>query len=160
MSIMAKLDEMADERRFPNNLRVYWNKKRGSRSFPAEQDIDPDDLGLSWEYCFLVQVRDILNVQDYNYTYLGEGIIRAYRGEIFDEHNESMIGPNAHALGKSFRKVMETKAPMMEDGEFTSLMGRRIKYRQCMLPVGDSDDAVEAIFGGISFTWQDEAAGI
>lgn len=160
MGVMAKLDETADERRFPNNLRVYWNKKRGAKPFPFEQEIDPDELGPTWDYCFLVQVRDILNVQDYNYTYLGEGIIRAYRGDIFDQHNESMIGPNAHALSKSFRRVMETRAPILEDGEFVALTGKRVKYRQCMLPLGNEQGEVDAIFGGLSFTWEDEAGGI
>jgi hypothetical protein len=139
------------ERRFPMVLVRHWDRWRADRPFPSEQALDPDVLGEKWRYCFLVQVRDILNVRDYNYTYLGEGIIRAYQDGEVDGEYATMVGMNASKLTHSFTRVMETRAPVLEEGEFYTLKGRRVRYRQCMLPLGEDGQAVDAIFGGISF---------
>ncbi|MBN8543840.1 MAG: PAS domain-containing protein [Alphaproteobacteria bacterium] len=147
-----------DERRLTQRLYRYWQEKSAGRPFPAENDIDPDELGADWENCFLVQVRDIVNVTDYNYTFLGANIMEAYRGNLKDQHNEFMVGPNAHKVSKSFGRVLTTRAPVMEEGELVTLSGHMIKYRQCMLPLGTADGVVEAVFGGLSFKYFDPEA--
>jgi hypothetical protein len=151
---MAKVNYQSfEERRLTQRLYRYWQEKSAGRPFPCENDIDPDELGEDWENCFLVQVRDIVNVQDYNYTYLGPKIMEAYRGHLKDEHNEFMVGPNAHSVSKSFGRVLASRAPVMEEGELTTLSGHKIKYRQCMLPIGTEDGVVEAVFGGLTFKY-------
>ena len=139
-----------DKRRLTQRLLDYWNEKRGDRAMPEENDIDPDELATDWDYCFLLQARDIFNIQDYNFTYLGTGITQAYFDNLFDEHNEFLIGPNAYHLSNHFDKVLQTKAPVMDEGEFCTLQGRCIRYRQVLLPLGDVQGSITAIFGGMS----------
>ena len=143
------------ERRLTDRLLRYWREHSTGKPFPSEHDLDPDALARDWEHCFLVQVRDITHVQDYNYTYLGARIIEAYRGGLHDEHNAFMIGPNASMVNKSFGRVMITRAPVIEEGELVTFSGRIVKYRQCMLPIGTEAGVLEAIFGGLSFKFFD-----
>ncbi len=140
-----------DERRLTLRLLRYWHELRGVRAMPEENDIDPDELGGDWGFCFLLQSRDIANIQDYNFTYLGDNIRNAYFDNTIDEHNEFLVGPNAYRLGTHFSRVVETAAPVIDEGEFITLHGRRVLYRQALLPLGNADKGVEAIFGGMNY---------
>lgn len=139
------------ERRLSVRLLRYWNELRGIRSMPEESELDPDVLGDDWGFCFLLQSRDIANIQDYNFTYLGDAILAAYCDEDMDAHNQFLIGPNAYRLGSHFDRVLETFAPVLDEGEFLSMHGRRVLYRQVLLPIGNDDKGVEAIFGGMNY---------
>ena len=139
------------ERRLGIRLLRYWNEKRGAQPFAVENDIDPDELGADWEYCFLLQSRDVANIQDYNFTYLGQKIMTAYFDKGIDAHNEFMVGPNAFRLSKHFTQVLENKEPVMDEGEFETVSGRRVLYRQVLLPLGAEGKGIEAIFGGMNY---------
>ena len=139
------------ERRLSLRLLRYWQEKRGIRALAVESDIDPEELGADWDYCFLLQARDVANIQDYNFTYLGQKIMGAYFDKAIDEHNQFMVGPNAFRLSGHFSRVLESKAPVVDEGEFQTLHGRRVLYRQVLLPLGESPDEVEAIFGAMNY---------
>ena len=139
------------ERRLTVRLLRYWNELRGIRPMPHENDIDPDELGEDWDRCFLMQVRDIANVQDYNFTYLGKRILRAYRDGALDEYNSHLVGPNANCLSKHFLHVIDREAPVYDEGELHTLNGRRLLFRQLLLPLGDENKGVESIFGGVNY---------
>jgi hypothetical protein len=62
-----------------------------------------------------------------------------------------MVGPNAFRLSKHFVRVLESRAPVLDEGEFDTVQGRRVLYRQVLLPLGDEDKPVEAIFGGMNY---------
>jgi hypothetical protein len=129
----------------------YWQEKRGLRVLPLENDIDPEELGADWDFCFLLQSRDVANIEDYNFTYLGNKIMKAYFDKRIDEHNQFMVGPNAFRLSKHFMQVLETKQPVLDEGEFVTVQGRRVLYRQVLLPLGSLDKGIEAIFGGMNY---------
>lgn len=139
------------ERRLTLRLLRYWQELRGIRPMAEEPDIDPDILGEDWGFCFLLQSRDVANTQDYNFTYLGERILGAYFDREIDEHNELLVGPNAYRLGSHFARVIDTAAPVIDEGEFLTLQGRRVLFRQVLLPLGAPDKGVESIFGGMNY---------
>ena len=150
---------MGSERRINLLLLKYWERLRAGRAFPSENEIDPDapELAEIWENCFVLQLRDLLNVKDYNYTYLGEEIIRAYAdGSELHEENGHIISPNASQLSSHFEEVVFTRRPVVNDGEFKAISGRIVRYRQCLLPIGDEDGRVHAILGGMRFKLFDE----
>lgn len=140
-----------DERRLGLRLLRYWQEKCGERRMPEENDIDPDELGEDWDYCFLLQSRDVTNVQDYNFTYLGPKIMGAYFDKAIDEHNQFMIGPNAYRLSTHFDQVIATQAPVLDEGELFTLHGRKVLYRQILLPLGTAEAGVQAIFGAMNY---------
>lgn len=139
------------ERRLTLRLLRYWQDLRGMRNMPEEPEIDPDALGPDWGFCFLLQSRDVANTQDYNFTYLGDRIMGAYFDREIDEHNEFLVGPNAYRLGTHFARVLETAAPVIDEGEFLTLQARRVLFRQVLLPLGTDETSVEAIFGGMNY---------
>lgn len=137
------------ERRITLKLIAYWEKLRKGRLMPVEDDIDPDYLKDLWDYCFLIHVKD-LDKPDYNYTYLGDAIKRAYQGELSGENNSNVASPNAKELAISYEKVIRTCAPLLDEGEFVNMHNDMVKYRQCLLPLGENGN-VDAIFGGMRF---------
>ena len=139
------------ERRLGLRLLRYWNEKRGQRAMPVENDIDPEELSTDWDFCFLLQARDVANIQDYNFTYLGENIMKAYFDKSLDAHNQFMVGPNAFRLSTHFSRVLDSKEPVMDEGEFATVQGRKVLYRQVLLPLGQEDDSVDAIFGAMNY---------
>lgn len=153
MSAPVKTDTYPyGERRLGLRLLRYWNEKRGMRAMPEENDIDPEELGTDWDFCFLLQSRDVANIQDYNFTYLGTKIMNAYFDKAIDEHNQFMVGPNAYRLSNHFAQVLETRAPVLDEGEFTTVQARTVLYRQVLLPLGSGDnESVVAIFGGMNY---------
>ncbi len=141
-----------EERRYNYRLIRYWNELRGDRLFPSENEIDPEELGEEiWRNCYVIQVRDIEMVEDYNYTYLGEAINEAYQCGMLDAHNTHIISPNARQLAHGFNQVIESKKPLIQNSSFQAADGHTVHYRQSMLPIGNSDDKVEAILGGMFF---------
>lgn len=137
------------ERRLTLRLISYWERVRADKVMPSENDIDPEELADLWDYCFLVQVRDLAK-NDYNYTYLGSAIVEAYRAGLSREDPSGIVAPNANKLAHNYARVINEKKPVLEEGEFYNLHGDLVKYRQCLLPLGYTEK-VDAIFGGMRF---------
>ncbi len=138
------------ERRLTARLLVYWNDLGRGALMPKEDDIDPNILGDLWPKCFLIQTFDIKHRQDMNFTYLGQEIIDAYQDGMMSEGQHVLISPQASKLVPSFRQVIEAVTPIVAEGEFLAQSGRMVRYRQCMMPLGEGNE-VQAIFGGMSF---------
>ncbi len=137
-----------EERRVNLLLLEYWETIRGDRPFPHENDIDPEAIASMWDNCFLIQVRDIENVEDYNYTYLGNNIRKAYNEDGISEDNGCVVSPNANRLSHSFKTVLEMKRPLITEGEFENAQGVMVSYRQALLPLG-TEGVVESILGAM-----------
>lgn len=137
------------ERRITLRLLGYWEKLRGERMMPTEQDIDPDDLDDLWDNCMLVHTSDI-EKSDYNYTYMGEALKDIYKEGVSDTEQGALSALNAGALKSGCQKVIDTKKPLIDEGEFANLHNEIVKYRLCLLPLGEADD-VQAVFGGMRF---------
>ncbi len=137
------------ERRITLRLLSYWEKIRDTREMPTENDINPDDIGDLWDYCFLIHVAD-LSKPDYSYIYLGDAIIAAYQEGLSEADPGGVVSLRPSKLAKSYHKVIATGKPAIEEGEFPNLAGHTVKYRQCLLPLGEYGK-VDAIFGGMRF---------
>lgn len=137
------------ERRITLRLLAYWERLRGGRAMPTEQDIDPDDIADLWDECFLIHTQD-LNKPDYGYTYLGDRIRAAYDGGLSEKDPVLLLSPNAAHMSESYQKVLASGKPLIDEGEFTNIRGQVIKYRQCMLPLGEGSK-IQAIFGGMRY---------
>jgi hypothetical protein len=139
------------ERRITQRVYLYWESLCRGRVMPDEADIDPDMLGEDWPHCFLLQTRDIEHIEQFNFTYLGEGITAAYTHAGIDPNNLFLVGPNAFCLAPQFSQVIASRQPLVESNHFFADDGRKILYRQCLLPIGRKPKKVEAIFGAMLF---------
>ncbi len=136
------------ERRTSVILLQHWNELRDERLFPHEDELDTDHLSPIWEHCFLLQVRDVEQVEDYNFTYIGPKLVKAYADGVLDMDNGQMVSPQATALAEKFRNVITSCDPLLEEGEYTNAHGELVKFRQAMLPLGTEDGRVLSVLGG------------
>lgn len=141
-------------RRITETLLRYWLQLRRGRYFPSEQDVNPEDIGSLWDNCFLVHIssKPTENQDYYKYTYLGGNLIHVYDGDITEEGVcKSLVSPFTKKVSEKFDEVFETKRPVYDESEFTNSNNIIIKYRQILLPLGDNDDNVNYILGGMKW---------
>ncbi len=140
------------ERRLTDQLFGYWDKVRGGRSFPSEQEIDLADIKDIWDHCFLIQLKKSGETVDYRYIYIGESIKEAYGDDLTGQSVYSkLVSAEAAAVVSKFHKVLDTLSPVFDESEFVNLQGNTIKYRQCLLPLGAREGVVDYILGGMSW---------
>jgi len=139
----------AKERRITLRLLAYWEKARAGKEMPSEQDIDPEHIQDLWDHCFLIHIKD-LQKEGYYYTYLGDQIKKAYQGGLSEADTGGLISPNATKLADCCAEVRMTRKPLVDEGEFTNAHGDQVKYRQCLLPLGEGGE-VQAVFGGMRY---------
>jgi hypothetical protein len=129
----------------------HWNKIKGDRKFPHEDSLDMDYLECIWDNCFFIQVRDISLKHDYNYTYFGKNITRAYGQDLNGVSVTNFVSPHADHLSNMYDLVINTRSIVIEESEFKNINGDTVKYRQCLVPLGPTDDKVHSILGGMTF---------
>lgn len=139
------------ERRTSLVLIQYWNELRAERDFPHEDEINPDRLEEVWERCFLVQVRDIEQVTDYNYTYFGPALLEQYDNGTLDAQNGLMVAPDASRLAHRYCEVMESREPVLDENRYVNTAGKTVLFRQAFMPLGRAGKGVESILGGAWF---------
>ncbi len=138
--------------RINEHLLEYWSAKKGTRPFPTEGDIDPEEIADIWTACFLVRADDAGRTT-YQYTYLGAALIEAYGDDLTNQDIcEKLVNPNSMSLVHKFDEVCKTKQPVEEESEFTNSKGMLIKFRSCMVPLGkDNSNNVAFILGGMKW---------
>lgn len=137
------------ERRLSLRLFSYWERLRGDRSMPREDEIEPDGLQDLWEDSFLLRVEDIKK-QNYRYSYLGDNLRNAYIAGLSEVDMENLPVFDASQFSAEILKVISTVRPCITEAEFTNDAGYVIKYRQCLLPLGRAGK-VEGILGGMRY---------
>jgi hypothetical protein len=142
------LNDDGMERRTSVILLQHWNELRDDRPFPHEDELDTDHLHEVWEHCFLLQVRDVEHVEDYNFTYIGPKLVKAYADGVLDMDNGMMVSPQATMLADKFREVITSQDPLLEEGEYVNQAGELVRFRQAMLPLGTEEGKVLSILGG------------
>lgn len=139
-------------RRSPEILIAHWDRLRGERQFPSEEDLNMealDDLGF-WEDCFIIQTRDIAQQKDYNYTYIGSHITKAYGEDLNGVSVYSFTSPQADNLALKYEEVLETRVPVIDEGDFMNAKNIRVRYRQCLVPLG-RDNTIDTILGAMRY---------
>lgn len=153
----SESDRLVVERRITQRIYQYWESICRGRSMPEESDLDPEALGDDWPHCFLLQTRDINHIEQFNFTYIGEGILRAYQHASLDANNLFLVGPNAFHLAPHFLHVVTTGTPLIDHNHFYTDTGQRVLFRQVLLPIG-KDGKVESVFGGMLFKLDNSSA--
>lgn len=141
--------DRAKDRRKTERLFAYWQRLRDSRPFPAPEEIECDQIGGLWPYCFLLPVQNIDNL---GFSYLGCRI----------SGGQGVAAPQANAGPKEVARVFDSvrilskevrdrAVPARDSGAFDNRWGDEIKYRTIMLPVGETPPTVDHIFGLVSY---------
>lgn len=133
-------------------LQNYWRTLRGTRAFPSENTFDPDAITDIWPSCFLVSIDDVTRRLGYRYSYLGDHLIEAY-GDDLRNHDvvKKLLSTHDTSTARRFDEVTQGRKPVFDEGMFINLRQHPIKYRACLLPLGETDDAVSHIIGCMSW---------
>ncbi len=137
-------------KRLHERLLAYWQELRGNRAFPKEHDINPDDLEDVWDSCFLLQVIGKGADMRFRYSYLGSALIEAYGNDLTDQDVcATLIDPTTPNMIKKSAEVVKQRVQMVDESEFVNSLGMRIKYRSCLLPLGEKPNEVNYILGAM-----------
>lgn len=140
-----------DGRRITEVLLSYWTELKGDRLFPTASEISPKALEDIWDSCFMLKLIDDPEEEDeYKYTYLGSSIIAAYGDNLTGANvYTSLMSPSSGRITDFFDRVVYSKKPLIEESEFLNIQNVIIRYRQCVLPLGDTNDKVDHLLGGM-----------
>jgi hypothetical protein len=137
------------ECRITLRMLAYWEKLRGDRLMPTVSEFKSEDIQDRWGSCFLLPLVDGKLPDHYN-TYIGKDILNAYNQGLSEYDDNRLISADISTFILNHRKVIQECKPLLEEGEFRNILLGTIKYRQCLLPLGQ-DGKVEAIVGGMHF---------
>lgn len=140
-------------RRLPDLLTHYWDGIKGSRALPNENDVHTEALEKlgCWKDCFLIHVREIAKEKDYTYHYLGPSIITAYGEDLTGVSIRSFTSQDAPNLEEKYFEVIATVRPVINEGEFENARNMMVRYRQCLVPLGNEEGKVQAILGAMRY---------
>jgi hypothetical protein len=126
----------------------YWRLLRGSRPFPAREDVKPRDITVALSNMVLATVIDGGN--DFILRIVGDNVVRAYRAPLINRRMSEIRAdlPNsAKRWHELYRQVFETKTPVGVRG----IVGHDapevtfIESEVVALPLGASADCVDHI---------------
>jgi hypothetical protein len=137
---------MADYVRLTDILRSYWDGLEKVNGIPREADIDAAVLEQVWADCYLTQV---LNGAPYQYDYLGETLIKAYGDDTMQGEVRSLVYPSIGRVSEKFADAIKGGVPLVDGGEFINDHNMLIKFRQLILPFGDSTGKITHLLGGM-----------
>ncbi len=139
-------------KRIHERLKEYWDKIRGDRKYPGENEIRPHDIGDIWDSCFLIHVDNDAMEKGFKYAYLGLSLIEAY-GDDLTGHEicDHIVSPGSELMVQEFHKVVDSGEPVVDENSFTNSKNMLVKYRSIMLPLGSSPEKVEYIIGGMKW---------
>jgi hypothetical protein len=125
--------------RYHELLLGYWNRLRGDRAFPRENEINPEAIADIWSYCFLISVDEVTSRLGYRYSYLGKDLVAAYGDEVnFPEITSRLLSSTGSSMMQKLNDVLQRRQPVVDESEFTNIQNVKVKYRSCMLPLGDN----------------------
>lgn len=133
--------------RITNILMKHWGNIRGTRVLPAESELDPAILEGILDNCFLIRAEGIMEGK-YHYKYLGKNIMNAYGSDLTKRQGNEKENPLTYK--KKIEQVLESKLPIIDEGEFVNIQGHIVKYRLCLVPLG-TGETVESVLGGMRF---------
>jgi len=102
---------MSSERRITRRIIDYWQEIGAQKDMPDESQIDSDMLGNDWRHCFLLQTRDLRHIEQFNFTYLGEGIPDAYKPRVLRRIISALSAPRRSIWRHIFSTLRITRNP-------------------------------------------------
>lgn len=140
---------MSIERRISHRLVNYWQQIKGDRLLPSVSDIDYEDIQDMWSDCFLIGINDSKNGMEIAtlYDYIGEAVSPLFIQETGKP--SYLVTLPYDKLVRIYREMCMTNLPVVEDVDEYHYAGHSLKFRQCLLPLGEK--SITSIFGGMRY---------
>jgi len=143
--------------KIPLQRRVYdfWLELKGERPWPSIKNLQGDKVSAFRPQSFLMDVRDVKNP---TILYVGESFEGCSGGR-----PEKGIGLLSLGDASFFKQVCVRYTDVLTDkdlvnfeGVFVDSQSRGMAYYGCLLPMSDSDTAIDYIYGVIG--WSDDTS--
>lgn len=142
------------ERRITEQLILHWHQCRNGNEYPTLKDIDLPSLEHLWDDCLLVKIEDMeQNPSTYFFEHIGKNVL-AISG-VIEDMERSLLYIKEH-LSSKYHFVFEQKRPHVEESELYDLKDNLVKYRQILLPIGNSGEEITYILIGLRHKIFDE----
>ncbi|HYM02503.1 MAG TPA: PAS domain-containing protein [Stellaceae bacterium] len=142
-----------DDARF-EEIRAYWNNKRGVRPMPARADIDPLELKSHLGDLLLIDVFPDLS--DFRFRLLGTNITATYgrdnTGRTVREIYETSDPETFTSLSTLYRVVATARVPVRAGFSLRAVNKAFIKFDSLYLPLSSDGVAVDMILCETHFT--------
>ncbi|HUC64070.1 MAG TPA: PAS domain-containing protein [Stellaceae bacterium] len=130
-------------------LYVYWEQRRGERSFPARRDLDPLDFRSALGHIALIDV--VYDPLRFRFRLHGTDLVRRagydMTGKMVEELPNST---NRATLIERCRALVETRQPM-RIADKRPLGTRLYGYEAVWLPLGENGLTVTMLMGGLVY---------
>lgn len=131
------------ERRLNRRLFDYWQRKCRAGGLPCPSTIDAAELGGDWDYCFLLDARDLPDFA--NFIHLGQKL--APFSGVYLSGKEDWFRTVLDKTTQQVPRALQSRKPVLCDDELTLFDGRRLLFRTVLLPLSEDGTAVTHLLG-------------
>ncbi len=122
----------------------YWDEKRGHRSAPSREDIDPAQMVEFLSNVFLIDVEE--EPRRYRVRLMGTALDHWYGRDLTGCHVDEITDQVLAALDE----LVTTWEPWLVSGEYVKKSDRAIVYELLALPMSSDGATVNMILGGVA----------
>jgi hypothetical protein len=110
----------------------YWTERRGQRSMPAREDIDPVDIPSILPHLQLVEPVD----GRFRFRLAGTAIVTAYGAEMTGKYVDDVFpGERGEFAIRSLQLVQDTGRPLFASNKYTTSQDAHVIATRIMLPL-------------------------
>jgi hypothetical protein len=138
----------AREMRLTMRVLGHWREAAGDRRYPRRADLNPARLGDDWQNCLLIAIDPV--AEKSSFLYVGQNLRPqgvAYEGRRLGDCAEDTV---LHRATTYLSRVLAKRVPISVGGAATHL-GAPIVFRSVLLPMSETGDKVDAVFGAANF---------
>ncbi len=122
----------------------YWDGKRGHRSAPSRENIDPVQMVEFLPSVFLIDVEE--EPRRYRVRLMGTALVHWYGRDLTGCHVDEITDQVLAALDE----LVMTWEPWLVSGEYVKKSDRAIVYELLALPLSSDGATVNMILGGVA----------
>lgn len=129
------------------DLKRYWDAKRGSRAMPGRSDIDPVELRRHLGSLILLDV--LHGCDDYRYRLIGSKVVQAYGRDSTGKTVRTLLANTEEQYVEvtldAYRSVARRRTTALTSGSLKVVKRDFVRFECLMLPLGSHDDRVDII---------------
>ena len=131
-----------------SSLWAYWRTKRGERSMPARNDIDPIEIPKLLPHILLLESSG----GRLRYRLVGSAIVDEFELDPTGKFLDNLLPEERFRVAsKSYMKVMELSRPIITRSVFTARRKNSVIVTRLLLPLSDDGKHVNMILAGLWF---------
>ena len=150
---MRSSTENIQEQRLVSRLRAYWDRIRENDDVPLIQKFNNNVVADIWDNCLLIKASGPATSRMYNIEATGRSLSTPLGNDLRGKYFSANL--SGEMFSRDFIAVLdssiERRAFMLSEGSFINKAGKKIKYRDCVLPFKDSKGDITSLVVGISW---------